>query len=131
MGNSGIIYTIVYKHMAAVFPYFSVKRQQRGKFIKCAEVRTKKVYRKCGMLQKVAQKRAVMYFGKFEKVRAKKEFCNTVYARGKCHKMPTKKEFLYTICAGAKNLDFPGRIELVYTITRAWGNHQKLTLKNA
>lgn len=34
--------------------------------------------------KKLYKKRAVMCFGKFEKVRAKKEFCNTVYARGKC-----------------------------------------------
>lgn len=89
--------------MAAVFPYFSAKRQQGGKFIKCAEVRTKKMYAaNVECCKKLYKKRAVMCFGKFEKVRAKKEFCNTVYARGKCRKMPTKKEFLYTIRAGEK-----------------------------
>ena len=36
------MHTTVYRRMAAVFPYFSGKRQQRGKYIKCAKVRTKK-----------------------------------------------------------------------------------------
>lgn len=86
--NSGISpeYWGVYAHDNIIdawqqfFLTFQGKRQQGGRFIKCAEVRTKKVCRKCGTLQKVAQKRAVMCFGKFEKVRAKKEFCNTIYA---------------------------------------------------
>lgn len=106
MGNTDIIYTIVYKHMAAVFPYFSVKRQQRGKFIKCAEVRTKKVYRKCGMLQKVAQKRAVMYFGKFEKVRAKKSFVTRYMREGNATKCQQKRSFFTRYAQEQKTLIF-------------------------
>lgn len=44
VANSGIMYTIIYKCMAAVFSYFSGKRQQRGKYMKCAKVRTKKEF---------------------------------------------------------------------------------------
>ena len=51
------------------FLTFQGKRQQGGKFIKCAEVRTKKVCRKCGMLQKVAQKKSGDVY---RKIRAKK-----------------------------------------------------------
>lgn len=42
MANSGIMYTIVYRCMASVFPYFSGKRQQRGKYIKMRKSAHKK-----------------------------------------------------------------------------------------
>lgn len=42
MENSGIMYTIIYRRVAAVFPYFSGKRQQRGKYLKMRKSAHKK-----------------------------------------------------------------------------------------
>lgn len=64
MENSGIMYTIIYRRMAAVFPYFSGKRQQRGKYIK---------------MRKSAHK---------------KEFCNTIMRRRKIRENSSKKRIL-------------------------------------
>lgn len=60
------MHTVIYECIAAVFPYFSGKRQQRGKYIKCAELRTKK------------------------------EFCNTIMRRRKIRENPRKKKSFLT-----------------------------------
>lgn len=63
------------------FRTFQGKRQQGGKFIKCAEVRTKKVCRKYGMLQKVAQKKSGDVFRKIRESANKKRNYVTRYMR--------------------------------------------------
>ena len=88
---------IIYRHMAT----FQDKKAAEGSLMtryaqgrKCAKVRTKK--EKC--YKSLHKKRAVMYFGKFEKVRAKKGISlHDIRTRGKvqkCTEMHTKKRKL-------------------------------------
>lgn len=97
--------------MAAVFPYFSAKRQRRGNFIKCAEVRTKKVCRKCGMLQKVAQKKSGDVFRKIRENANKKRNYVTRYMReGNAQKCKQKRNFLTRYAQERKTLIFRAKL---------------------